>query len=102
MTKDFFSQKCVTEELWIYVCSTSPDRPGDLKESFDVECLDGDFVSRYYITQSMKYDLENPKNRLNFNSFINEQLTICHLKKIVKLKNMSWEAAVEFTLGISQ
>ena len=67
MTKDFFSQKCATEEigiqfsLQIYVCSTSPDRPGDLKESFDVECLDGDFVSTYYITQSMKYDLENPK-----------------------------------------
>ena len=44
--------------LQIYVCSTSPDRPGDLKESFDVECLDGDFVSTYYIIQSMKQSMK--------------------------------------------
>ena len=29
--------------------STNPERPGDLKESFDVECLDGNLVSKYKI-----------------------------------------------------
>ena len=27
--------------------STNPERPGDLKESFDVECLDENLVSKY-------------------------------------------------------
>ena len=29
--------------------STNPERPGDLKESFDVECLDENLVSKYKI-----------------------------------------------------